>query len=115
MFDFKGAEKLYKKARKIFEKHNQRLHAYGCLYGLAWLHMLEGNFHIALQELNECEIEYRRGRHARELVLCQLDRAEVYLGLNLFIDARNTAKEALERCARFRDKLRGSERAVLLR
>jgi len=96
LFDFAGAGSLYRKARKIFEKHDQRLHAYGCLYGLAWLHMLEGNFHTALQELNECEIEYRRGRHTRELVLCLLDRAEVYLGLNLFIDARNTAKEAFK-------------------
>ena len=95
LFDFEGAASLYKKARKIFESHDHRLHAYGCLYGLSWLHMLEGNFHIALQELNECESEYRRGGHARELVLCQLDRAEVYLGLNLFIDARNAAEEAL--------------------
>ncbi|MBN1211713.1 MAG: CHAT domain-containing protein [candidate division Zixibacteria bacterium] len=94
LFDFKGAASLYKKARRIFESRGHRLHAFGCLYGLSWLHMLEGNFHIALQELNECENEYRRGGHARELVLCQLDRAEVYLGLNLFIDARNAAEEA---------------------
>ncbi|MDH4155979.1 MAG: CHAT domain-containing protein [candidate division Zixibacteria bacterium] len=95
LFDFPGATSLYSRARRIFEEHGQQLHAYGCLYGLAWLHMLEGNFHLALQELNECEVEYRRGKHARELVLCQLDRAEVYLGLNLFIDARNAALEAL--------------------
>ncbi len=95
LFDFPSATSLYSRARKIFEKHGHRLHAYGCLYGLAWLHMLEGNFHLALQELNECEVEYRQGKHARELVLCQLDRAEVYLGLNLFIDARNAAVEAL--------------------
>jgi tetratricopeptide (TPR) repeat protein len=97
LFDFKRATSLYTRARSTFEKHGQHLHATGCLYGLAWLHMLEGSFHTALTELSECESEYRRGNHERELVTCLLDRAEVYLGLNLYLDARTTAEEAINR------------------
>lgn len=93
LFNFPAARELYGRARGVFQKHDQDLHATGCLYGLAWLHMLEGEFRQALLELTECEAEYRRGGHARELVVCQLDRAEVFLGLNLFADARSVAEE----------------------
>jgi tetratricopeptide (TPR) repeat protein len=56
--------------------------------------MLEGNYHIALQELAQCEQEYAKASQPREVVLCQLDRAEAYLGLNLFADAGNAARKA---------------------
>lgn len=95
LFDFKHAGTLYAQAKEVFERHSYRLHAVGCLYGQAWLSMLEGNFHIALRDLSECEEFYRSGGMRRELVLCQLDRAESYLGLNLYIDARKAAEEAI--------------------
>jgi tetratricopeptide (TPR) repeat protein len=94
LMEFEEAGRLYGGARKVFQTHNSALHATGCLYGLAWLHMLEGNFHTALQELTKCEQEYDRGKQRRERILCKLDRAEVYLGLNLVVDARQTAREA---------------------
>ncbi len=99
LFDFDEAASLYRRAHKIFIGHDHHLRANGCQYGLAWLHMLEGNFHVALQELAECEDSYRKASQDREVVLCQLDRAEVFLGLNLFSDAREMAREA-ERKAR---------------
>ena len=94
LFDFEYATKLYTQARETFKKHGHDLHATGCLNGLAWLHMLEGNYHVALQELTECEQFFERAGQPRELVLCQLDRAEAYLGLNLFVDARDAAETA---------------------
>ncbi|UCC43515.1 MAG: CHAT domain-containing protein [Candidatus Zixiibacteriota bacterium] len=94
LFDFKKAAELYEKARKIFKRHGHLLHATGCLYGLSWLHMLQGDFHMALQELSVCENGYRQGKQPRELILCQLDRAESYLSLNLFVDARKAAEDA---------------------
>ena len=94
LFDFEPADRLYRKARKIFQDAQHDLRSTGCLYGLAWLHMLAGEFHTALQELSECEREYLRAGQPRETVLCLLDRAETYLGLNLFIDARDSAKQA---------------------
>ena len=95
LFDFKQAELLYAKAKQIFDTREYRLHATGCLYGEAWLNMLAGNFHIALRDLSACETFYTAGGMQRELVLCQLDRAESYLGLNLCLDARREAEAAL--------------------
>jgi tetratricopeptide (TPR) repeat protein len=94
LMEFASAGQLYSRARETFTRHGSKLHATGCLYGLAWLHMLEGNFHTALQELSDCEAEYQKGQQHREQILCQLDRAEVYLGLNLLVDARDTARQA---------------------
>jgi len=94
LFDFARASDLYAKARTMFGAEDQKLHATSCLYGLAWLHMLEGDFHQALLELAQCEHEYQRGRHSRELVVSHLDKAEAYLGLNLFSDALAAAREA---------------------
>ncbi|MGD8604960.1 MAG: CHAT domain-containing protein [Candidatus Zixiibacteriota bacterium] len=94
LFDFDRATELYTRAKEIFLRHGHDLRANGCLYGLAWLHMLEGDYHIALRELEECEREYRKASQPREVVLCQLDRAESYLGLNLFTDARIAARDA---------------------
>ncbi len=94
LFEFKSAEALYTKAESIFLKEKYALRANGCRYGLAWLHMLEGNYHIALKELLDCENHYSNADQPREVVLCQLDRAEVYIGLNLYSDARRIAATA---------------------
>lgn len=94
LFNLDRAEQLYESSRRVFQRHGHNLRATGCLNGLAWLHMLEGNYHIALKDLARCEQDYRKAAQPRELVLCRLDRAESYLGLNLFVDARETAREA---------------------
>ncbi len=99
LFKFKPAEKLYLKAEEIFRKENYQLREIGCRYGLAWLYMLRGDYHIALKELMECEGNYRKAEQPREVILCQLDRAETYMGLNLFVDARRVSAEA-EKAAR---------------
>ncbi len=94
LFEFDKAKPLYLRARKIFKKENYDLHANGCRYGLAWLYMLEGKYHIALKRLQECEEKYKESSQPREVILCQLDRAETYIGLNLFADARRVAAQA---------------------
>ena len=70
-----------------------------CRYGLAWLHMLQGDYHRALTELDTCEEQYRTAAQPKGTMLCQLDRAEALLSLNLFRDALRAAKDA-ERKAR---------------
>jgi len=102
LFDFEEAEDLYTRARDIFTRCDDLLHATGCLYGLAWLHMLAGEFHKALRELSACEKVYRKGGQQRELLLCLLDRAETFLSLNLLTDARRTAEEAGRHARRLR-------------
>lgn len=111
LFSFGLAEKLYQKAREVFQKYDHQLRATGCLNGLAWLHMLQGDYHIALRELGRCEEDYRKAAQPRELVLCRLDRAESYLGLNLYVDARQTAREAEKAAAKLGIRYEASKAA----
>jgi len=99
LFDFTQAESLYKQAEAKFTVLGHDLYANESRYGVAWLRMLEGNYHVALQALAECEEGYRRGSQPRGVILCKLDRAEAFLGLNLFTDARRAAEQA-EKAAR---------------
>jgi tetratricopeptide (TPR) repeat protein len=94
LFRLDEARELYNRARDVFSENGHQLHAAACLYGLAWLNMLAGDFHTALQQLSLCEESYVAAHQPRELLLCQLDRAESYLGLNLFVDARAAAEVA---------------------
>ncbi len=94
LFDFDAATELYEKARDVYRAHDRELDAIDAEWGLSWLHMLEGKFHIALQELADCEAAYRRIDVPLRVASCELDRAEVYLNLNLFSDAFVSAREA---------------------
>jgi tetratricopeptide (TPR) repeat protein len=100
LFELPEAERLYNESREVLKQHDHALRATGCLYGLAWLHMIEGRFHIALHELAECGRHYRQSGQEREYTLCLLDRAETYLGLNLRADAKKSAAEAERRARR---------------
>lgn len=94
LFRLDEAEAEYSESMAIYERHGQTLDANDARYGLAWLAMLKGTFHIALTELAACEAAYRAAGQPKGSALCELDRAEVYLGLNLFVDARDSARRA---------------------
>jgi len=94
LFVFEDARMLYREAEKLFRELGYDLYANEARYGLAWLSMLEGDYHLALQSLSECESSYLQSGRKKGVVLCQLDRAEAYLGLNLFHDARDAARLA---------------------
>ncbi len=99
LFDLTSAEKLYEKARKIYEAEEFDLDACDARYGLAWLRMLTGRFHVALLELTACENIYREAGDLRGEILCSLDRAEVYLSLGLYRDALDAARYSEKRFA----------------
>jgi len=92
LFDLEQAEKLYVKALEIYEAEQYDLDACDARYGLAWLRMLTGRFHVALLELTACESIYRQAGDIRGELLCSLDRAEVYLSLGLNKDALDAAR-----------------------
>jgi tetratricopeptide (TPR) repeat protein len=94
LFDFETAEQRYESAGQCFSKNGFDLYANDCRNGAAWLEMLRGNYHQALQQLASCEEGYRKASQPRGVVLCQLDLAEAYLALNLFTDARRCAQGA---------------------
>ncbi len=94
LFDLEQAETLYKRAITIWEANEFALDGNDSRYGLAWLRMLTGKFHVALLELTQCEKIYREGGDPRGEALCNLDRAEVYLGLGLYQDALESARKS---------------------
>jgi len=94
LFDFKEARRLYGRASELFSGLGFDLYVTECRYGQAWIHMLEGNYHIALRDLADCEQKYRQAAYAKGIVLCLLDRAEAFLGLNLYSDAVVAARDA---------------------
>ena len=87
-FDFEQATALYLKAEQGYSRGGYDLYANDCRYGLAWLQMLQGNYHQALTGLAECEAFNEQAGHAKGVMLCRMDRAETYLALRLFTDAR---------------------------
>jgi len=97
LFELEEAEINYKKAREIYDTLGYTLDACDTRYGLAWLWMLTGRFHIALLELTACEKIYREGGDPRGEALCTLDRAEVYLSLGLYRDALAAARTGEKR------------------
>jgi tetratricopeptide (TPR) repeat protein len=99
LFLFHDAESLYEESERIYRRHNHELDAVDARWGISWLHMLQGRFHVALRELQTCETAYERIGVPLRIASCILDRAEVYLNLNLFQDARDMAELAEERFA----------------
>ena len=94
LLQFDEAEKLYRKAQKWFEELGYDLYVTEARYGRAWLEKLRGNYHLSLRALATCEDHFRHVGQRRGVTLCQLDRAEVMLELQLLDDARTLAIEA---------------------
>jgi len=94
LFDLDMAETLYLKSNEIYVKNDHTIDANDALYGLAWLRLLKGDYHVALLNLSDCEKVFANAGHSRMAALCELDRAEVFLNLNLFTDALESAGSA---------------------
>jgi tetratricopeptide (TPR) repeat protein len=94
LFDLPAAEALYRKAAETYEDAGLVLESNDARYGMAWLRMLQGDFHIALSELSTCQRTYRECGDLRGEALCVLDRAEVCLSLGLHSDALDAARSS---------------------
>lgn len=114
LFELAPARKLYEEANRIYDKAGFTLDACDARYGLAWLRMLTGEFHIALLDLSECEQVYRQSGDRQGVALCMLDRAEIYLGLGLYHDAFQAARESEEGFRRLRLQYEAAKAALFL-
>lgn len=93
--DFRRAQETYEKARAYSERHNLPLLVMQIDYNVAYLYYLRGEYTRALEA-------YRVARHQSEQLddtyhcaLCDLDRSEMYLELNLNEEASELAERAL--------------------
>jgi len=94
LFDLDQARELYERAEKLLAERDYPLYVNECRYGLAWLEMLQGEYHRALKSLSDCEDAYKAASQPKGALLCRLDRSEVFLSLNLFSDARRLARQS---------------------
>ena len=95
--DFDKALETYRDARTYCERHEMPLLVVQADYNVAYLHYLRGEYTRALEL-------YRVARERCELIgdgyhsaLCDLDRSEMYLELNLSDEAGELATRALAR------------------
>ena len=93
---FDEAVQSFEITKEHCERHGLALWAAIADRGISQMHFRRGNYSTALRILEQV-----RGRHeelgdARRVGLCDMDRAEIYLELNLFDDAEKMAARAYE-------------------
>ncbi len=114
LLQFDEADALYRSAERLFGEVEYGLYVNEARYGRAWLDKLRGNYHLSLRALAECEEEYRKIGQPKGVTLCQLDRAEVMLELQLLSDARALAKDAEKSARKLKIQYEAAKAALFL-
>lgn len=109
--DFRRATAAYERARAFCEQHHMPLAVVQADYNVAFLHYLRGEYSLALAMLQDTQRHADRIPDDYHAALCRLDRAEIYLELNLTEEATLSAREAF---VRFRKLEMGYEAARAL-
>jgi CHAT domain-containing protein len=78
------------------EQHGLRLWMDMAERGVSRMHLHRGNYSTALRMLEEIRRKHEVANDSRRVGLCDIDRAEIYLQLNLFEDVSRIAERALE-------------------
>ena len=78
------------------ERHGLTLWAAIADRGISQMHFRRGNYSTALRILEQVRRRHEELEDARRVGLCDMDRAEIYLELNLFDDAAKIAARAYE-------------------
>ncbi len=94
--DFSGALATYRRVREFCEEHNMPLVAGQADYNVAFLYYLQGDYTKALELLRSTREACRQSGDTYHLGLCDLDRSEIYLELNLVEEAAEMAQNSFE-------------------
>ncbi|RMG50783.1 MAG: CHAT domain-containing protein [Acidobacteria bacterium] len=95
--EFDRALDLYRQAGRVYEKLGMRRMVSDVEYSIAWLYYLRGHLHESLKlfaRVRDRSLDL--GDRVLE-ALCDLDLAEVYIRLNAYDDAMESAKSAAEK------------------
>lgn len=95
--EFDQALDLYREAERIYEKLNMLDMVNDVEYGIAWLYFQRGDFQHSLRLFAQVKERARQLGDVNTEALCDLDLAEVYLRLNAYHDAIETARTAVEK------------------
>ena len=91
---FDNALRVYRQARAFCEQHDMPLLTLRADYNIAGLYYLRGEYTQALEMYRAARAESDRLGDPYHAALCDLDRAEILLELNLADDAAELAAEA---------------------
>jgi CHAT domain-containing protein len=106
--EFDTALALYEQARRGYEALDMPLLINQTEYSIAWLYFLRGRFQESLKLFAQTQARAGELGDTSLSALCDLDRAEVYLQLNMLDDALGSAQSAVEK---FSDLQMNYERA----
>ncbi|MGA7624464.1 MAG: CHAT domain-containing protein, partial [Candidatus Acidiferrales bacterium] len=95
--DFPRALAYHEQARKISEENAMPLLVAQADYNIAWLYYLRGEYSKAIEILYATRQACEANGDQYHDALCHLDLSEIYLELNLAVEARETASEAFQR------------------
>ncbi len=109
--DFREALAAYESARKLAASRGLDQAVAQADYNIAWLCYLRGEYSRAIELLHAAAAASKRTGDAYHAALSLLDLSEIYLELNLSIDAREMAEQAH---ARFNELGMGYEAAKAL-
>jgi len=94
--DFETALHRFDEARGYCETHDMPLLVAQADYNIAYLHYLRGEYTRALELYRAAEHQSEQVGDAFHRALCDLDRSEIYLELNLSDEAGELARRALD-------------------
>jgi CHAT domain-containing protein len=97
LYEFQKALDSYQKARLYCQTHDMPLLIAQIDYNIAYLHYLRGEYTRALELYRAAEKQSDEVGDAYHRALCDLDRSELYLELNLIDEAQDLAARALVR------------------
>ena len=109
--DFHAARGAYEEARRLAASRGLDQAVGQADYNIAWLYYLRGEYSRAIELLHAAAGASKKTGDAYHAALSLLDLSEIYLELNLSVDAREMAEQAH---ARFNDLGMGYEAAKAL-
>ena len=95
--DFPRALATYQQARAVFDQHGMALLVGQADYNIAYLYYLRGEYGRAIEMLRAAREKAEANGDAHILSLCYLDLSDIYLELNLSVEAAEMAHEAFGR------------------
>jgi CHAT domain-containing protein len=101
---FDEADRSFEVTKEHCERHGMKLWAAFADRGISQMHFRRGNYSTALRILEQVRRKHEELADARRVGLCDMDRAEIYLELNLFDDAAAIAARAYETFDRLGNK-----------
>jgi CHAT domain-containing protein/tetratricopeptide (TPR) repeat protein len=93
---FDEALETYEKNKKFCEQHGLSLWVDIADRGISSMHLMRGNYSAALQIIDQIRRKHEAANDTRRVALCDLDRSEIYLQLNLFEDASAVSERAFD-------------------